>query len=259
MTSLPIHLQSGFIPSCKVGDKVAIGDVLAKKTKVREELVHVADAMGVNAHDVGRLIKKNPGDSIKKGDILAEKKSLFGNKRVVATMDGTLSRIERDSGIVAIHLPTDTEESQETETLISPLVGTISLCDNEQIVIDTLSVFVQGLLGIGGNTQGVVVLVGKTGEVVKPEDLDSNIIEKIIIGSAFSRDSLLKAIGMDVTGIIAIDIREEDLAYISDKNIKTPIIQVKEDDYKKLIKCTGKTLYIEGTAKTIILLAEYKN
>src|SRR5438309_2351910 len=70
--------------------------------------------------------------------------------------------------------------------------------------------------------------------------LDSSAIGKIIVGGLLPRDVLVKGIGMGAIGIIGSEIEEADIAYIAEKKLPTPVIQIDTDAVQRLITWKGK-------------------
>lgn len=257
MTSLPIQLPDGFSPIIKKGDTVKAGDTIAQKIPLSETVIDVPSVTDIPQHQVEKYLRKNPGEEIKKGDILLERKSLIGRMRIYSQVQGKIVRFERDTGKLVISKDIKPVSDETVERFASPLEGTVSLCDNGKIVIDTDKAFVVGIKGSGGRVQGELIVVdGQTADhPITPSQLDVRVIDKIILCESIAREPLLKAIGMGAAGVIATEIADADFADIHGKNIDTPLIMIEKDDFKKLLKYTGKKIFIDGEAQSVVLLA----
>jgi hypothetical protein len=269
MTTLPIRLSAGFEPLVKEGDTVKTGDKLAKRQVKTDISYNLARALSVPVRKVPKLIKRNPGDRITPGDVIAEKKGFISVQRIIAEISGTVLRYERDTGTIVvkpeeIFASTITDDITEemtdegkVEFIVSPLDGSITLCNNEQIQIQTDKNVLVGTDGIGNGSEGEIHFIASRDEQsseVQSHDVTTKAIGKVILGKAFSREVLMKAVSIGVTGIIGTDIDDADFVYLVGKDVKTPVIKVPDDIFTKLTKHVGKKVYLEGKSKTILLL-----
>jgi hypothetical protein len=268
MTTLPIALPSGFKSLVEEGDTVKTGDKLAKRMLRTDVTYNIAEALNLPSRKVLRLIRKSPGDRIVPGDVLAERSGLLRTDKIISEVHGTLLRIERDSGTIVVKLekpPTGSisDDIQEEKTedgkieyIVSPLDGTIALCNNEQIQIRTDKNVLAGADGCGENAEGEIFYVPPRdeGDAVLAHDVTSDAIGKVLVSDMFTRDVLMKAISIGAAGVIGRYIADEDLVYLVGKDLKTPVVSLDSDQYKKLLKHVGKKVYIDGATKTIILL-----
>jgi hypothetical protein len=148
----------------------------------------------------------------------------------------------------------------DTQKILSPIDGVVDLCDNDKILLKTEKDVIIGENGLGENAEGeVLLLIGESKNNSEPSpielhQLDADCIGKIILGEKFDREVLMKAIGMGVTGIVGLDIEENDISYITDRHLTTPVIKVSAPDFSKLLMWKGKKIYMQGSNKTILLL-----
>lgn len=256
MVSLPFQLVTGYVPQVKVGDKVKIGTILAKKTANGYKHIILPEALSVKPHSVGKFLKVGPGDSVKEGDTLAVKKSIFREDKVMSEVSGTVIAFERDSGELLIQEAGEKLVSK-TDEIRSPIDGEVVLCDNGQIVIETEKDVLLGEHGVGEKAEGSVLKIDFDPEKKNSSllySLDASVEGKILLLTVCDRDTLLKAIGMDAKGIITSEINESDLSYLVQRNITTPVIHLSEPEYKKMIKWAAKEVYMDGIGKTVLLL-----
>src|SRR5947209_958450 len=123
MIALPILLPVGFSSTLSVGDSLAAGHILAIRVRTPEEVINIAKELNLPLHKTIRTLQKNPGDTVKNGDILALNKRLFGWKKeaIVSKVDGIVERYERETGIFVIK----TSAQTLTEHILSPVDGTV--------------------------------------------------------------------------------------------------------------------------------------
>jgi phosphotransferase system IIA component len=274
MVTLPIPFPLGYSLKVKPGDIVKTGDVLAQKETPTELAISIPKVLQIPIKHSAKALQKNPGDAVRRGTILAAKKRSFGLREdnIVSQIDGTFLRYERDTGTIVL-LPQGQADSvlPEEKTIYSPIDGTVEVCDNGlsedtsqhalqtgKILIQTDKDVILGKEGLGDEFTGSVLSIAQSQEDpegrVQLHFLDSKVIGTIILGGVFDRDSLVKAIGMGVGGIIAFSIRDDDLAHIKERHLITPIVTVEKDAYMRLLSWNGKKAYIQGSQKTILLL-----
>ena len=95
----------------KVGDMVDFSTPLYKNKEKSEERIEVAALLSIHPTKIFQHLKKNVGDSIATGDLLAEKKSFFSDKRVTSHIEGVITEVDHIEGIVLIE--TQKESSSE--------------------------------------------------------------------------------------------------------------------------------------------------
>lgn len=254
MPVLPILLASDFVSQVKQSDIVSVGQILAKKDTLQEATINLAEEFGISPKHVGKYLKKNPGDSILPGDIIAIQKGFLGStkEKVVSTVNGIITRYDRESGTVYIHI-TGSEIGPQGDTIISPIDGKVSLCNNEKILIETEKDVVGGIKG-QGNQETKEIMVLAEAEMVEMYHLTVDAVDKIVLGQYFPKDVLIKAVSMGVKGVIGTKFLDIDLIYLQGRKAVVPVIEVAADEYKRMARWHGKKAYIQGETKTIILL-----
>lgn len=270
MTSLPILLPPGYSPVVKKGDKVAAGQLLAKSTADHQALsedqqagsevvIDLTIALGSNASSVRKFLKKAPGDSVGKGEIIAEKSASMGLKKqvVLSEIAGTLIRFERDSGKLYIRtedashaVPTIHEKSE----ILSPLAGVISLCNNDQIVIETESKAIVGTVGSGGTATGEIIVLSPEGDkvIISSSQITKDLIDKIVLLPDIAIEALVKADAIGVAGILGTEVSDKLIEYINSHKVGLPVIVIDATIGKKLLKIKNPVT-LHGEEKSILL------
>lgn len=249
MTLLPVLLPEGFAPKVTVNDKLTAGQIIAEKRGASENTINVAFYFGIPASDIHNVLKKNLGDAISEGELLAEKKGGFGKnpKKLISQFSGTITKIDKTNGDVGIR---SSLEKGSLQTINSPVAGSVDFCNNEKIVIKTDKDTILALDGSGEGAEGEICYLA----VLEEPSLTSEIAGKIILTNVIDRLSLFKAIGLDASGIIVRRFEDIDFVDVSQKQIKMPIMIVGEEDFRKLEKLNGKKVYLGGKDKSIIVL-----
>ncbi len=157
MTSLPVILSSGVESIVKAGDIVNAGQIIAKKATRTDYIVNLAHEFSSSIEKVRKTLRKNPGDNVKEGDVLAVKKNFFNlsEEKLLSRVSGTILRYERDTGnLIISRIP-----QGNFPDIVSPVDGTVSICDNDKIVISTDKDVYSGRKGSGGSVTGEVFIL----------------------------------------------------------------------------------------------------
>lgn len=192
--------------------KAVSPDMIVARTNIpgNPQTVNVANVLGVEPEDIVEFMKKKEGDPVKKGDTLAEYKSFFGlfKHNVQSPVDGTVEMVSTVTGQVTLREP---PIPVQVDAYLHGVVEEI--LPREGVVIRTEGAFIQGIFGVGGETQGIVrVAVKDPYDVLdetcfKPDDKG-----KIVVGGSLVTFSAIKkaeevgAIGLVAGGIIDTDL-----------------------------------------------------
>lgn len=270
MSSLPITLAPGFTPTVKVGDTVSIGDTLATASKDSTSTptgqndeceIDLASIYATRPGNTAKFLKKSLGENIVVGDVLAERKGGLGLKKeqVLAKVAGTFFRFERDTGRLIIKKsdssgPMTPSEPLILEPLLSPLDGKVTVCNNEQIVLEGKTTALAGVKGVGAKASGeLIIIASQDNDPIESKSITSDMIGKVLLVPYMTRDALVKASAIGVAGVIGISIVQEDLDYLTEKKLDLPVIDIDKETAKKLKEKNGKQIFIEGAEKVILL------
>lgn len=200
------------------------GEILIKQgTKVRgEEVVARTDLPGnvqtLNIHgllgilpdEVEEAMLKIVNDTIKKNEIIAQSKGLFGlfKSSVKSPIDGIIESVSKITGQIIMREPPIPVE------VIAYIDGeVVDIIQNEGVKIKTHGSFIQGIFGIGGETIGELAMVANNpNEVLTEKDIDKAFKDKIIVGgSIVTYNALEQARKVGVKGIVIGGIEDDDL------------------------------------------------
>lgn len=247
MTLLPIILPKGFVPKVSINDKLVKGTLLAeKKGSLGEELVELSKDYKISPKDLTKSLKKNLGDHIEAGEVLAIKSGSFfgGSNKVLSGFSGTIAKIDEGQGSVIIK----TSYGEESEQIFSPVEGKVEICNNEKIVIKTSLDAVVANDSLGQEAEGKIFYLKNATEVV----FNQNSKGKVLLIKAIDKASIFKAIGLDVIGIITKELEDLDFVDLTDKKINIPIMVIKDEDFEKVAKRTDSHVFLNGKDKSLI-------
>lgn len=196
----------------KVGDEVAPDQVIAQALLPGPlQTLKLGEKLGVEPKDVLSMSKIKTGDTIEKGQLVAEGKKLFGIFKpptAISDYTGTVESISEVTGNALIReasIPVDiTAYIQGKVAEVMPAEGAI---------VETRCAMVQGIFGVGGERTGVIrVAVGATTDVLDGNSIQDSDAGKILVGGAgITYEAMVRATQVGVKGLLAGGIKDSDL------------------------------------------------
>jgi hypothetical protein len=257
MTELPIDLPEGFVPLVVKDYHVHVGQILAKKDAPKDAVVNILESLDVSRSQGRKSLKKSPGDKITPGDVIAVRKSLFGKvqKRVVSQISGIILRYERDTGNLVVR----TDQEMASLELISPVAGTVTLCNNKEIVIQTKDAVVSKGAVLGETREGILFVLEASFEPDFDSALyylDNRVSGKIVLAKKLTRDLITKGNTIGVKGFIGVEILRADIEYLQERDISLPVLEISEELVDQLADWKNKRVMIDTQNKAVILREE---
>lgn len=177
-------------------------------------IVKVAGQLGMDANEVEPLLRVKVGDSVQKGDLLAQTKSFFGmfKSEAIAPTTGTVETFSSVTGNMGIRepaIPIDVHAYvQGTVVEVMPEDG---------CVLEAKGTFVQGIFGVGGERRGQIHAVAESpGDHLTPDRITPDCAGKVLLGGALvTGEALAKAAEIGVAAIVVGGIIDTDVeAYV---------------------------------------------
>lgn len=195
----------------KQGTKVRGEDVVARTDLPGNvQTLNIHGLLGILPDEVEEAMLKIVNDTIKKNEIIAQSKGLFGlfKSSVKSPIDGIIESVSKITGQIIMREPPIQVE------VIAYIDGeVVDIIQNEGVKIKTHGSFIQGIFGIGGETIGELAMVAnKPNEVLTEKDIDKAFKDKIIVGgSIVTYSALEQARKVGVKGIVIGGIEDDDL------------------------------------------------
>ncbi|MCL5036452.1 MAG: hypothetical protein M1269_04955 [Chloroflexi bacterium] len=195
----------------KPGDKVSHDTVVARTFLPGDvKPIGAAGQLGVEPSELPNIMIKKEGDQVKEGEVIGESKGLFGlfTSRIISPADGKIELISNVTGQVIVREP---PVPIEITAYVDGIVENI--IPHEGVTVKTFATFIQGIFGIGGETNGVLeMVVNDPAEELKKELLKKEHEGKILVGgSLVTMETLEEAVRLGVKGIIVGGIGDQDL------------------------------------------------
>ena len=194
-----------------VDDMVKAGDTVAE-TNLPGDVhpVNLANTMSLPPADVVGCMLKSEGDSIALDEPLAQSKGMFGMFKTIvhSRYEGTVETVSPVTGQVIIRgapLPV-----QVRAYMSGRVVGVM---ENEGCEIEADVAYVQGIFGVGGETQGCI----KVATAAHDQELTADLITEdmagcVIVGGArMTVESIRRALEVKAAAIISGGIDDQDL------------------------------------------------
>jgi hypothetical protein len=181
--------------------------VRAEQVVARTELpgkvtmMNFANLLGVLADEIEPFLLVKPGGAIKRGQLLAEKKSflrIFGST-IESPIDGTFESVSKVTGQAVLREP---PQPVEVKAYVDGKV--VEIIPNEGVVVETEAALIQGIFGLAGEAHAELVVVGKSPDaVLQAADLAPAHAGKIVIGGGLTNlAAMRRAIELGVAGVV---------------------------------------------------------
>lgn len=272
MTTLPVTIPEGFTIIVKKGDKVEKNDLLAKAPEGMavpppETIIDLTAVFNELPDTVRKYLLKGPGDRIEDGEIIASRGRSFGLKKdqVIAHVSGTITRFDRGEGRLIISRDDVAPSETESLDILSPLAGSIKVCNNDSIVIQPdsdeevpvetikpVKVKADGK-GTGGKVTGPVMTLAPSGsdDIITSIQITRDTIGKILLLPDIEKDAIAKASAIGVAGILGTELSADLFDYVKERKIDIPLVSVDQAEGKKLVK-SKKAVTINGSDRSIV-------
>ena len=195
----------------EVGQSVEADDVVAETFLPGEvKPINVVGKLGISPEELPEIMLKKEGEPLSENEPFARTKGLFGlfKSEARSPIDGTLEAVSHVTGQVIIRgQPTPLRKTAYARGTI------VETQAEESATVETHGTFIQGIFGIGGETNGELVpLVDSPdttldADLIKPEHAG-----KIILGgNLVTAEAVKRAIDVGVRGIVSGGLNDADL------------------------------------------------
>ena len=186
----------------EIGDSVSTQDIIAS-TEIpgNVQMMNAANQLNIEPENIKDYMLLDIDQSVKKGDVIAENKGLFGlfKTSLRSPIDGTIANISDVTGQIIISEPPIPIE-------VNSYIGgkVVDVIKDEGAVVEVKGAHIQGILGIGGERQGEILILSEDRGLPITEDmLNESHKDKILIGGSYiSVDAYKKAQSIGVSGIV---------------------------------------------------------
>jgi len=264
-------LRGKGVLNVRVGQQVLPEEIIGEATfSAGFRTLNLSSLLSVAPQDVEKLLVRNLGQRIYKGELLAFKKGwLFGSKKVVtAPTDGVLDFLNNKTGELKITF------LSKKVSLPAGVYGIVEAVDHErgQAIIRTQVSRIYGMFGSGRSRNGTLHILSKNDDLITKSAILTEYEEHVLVGgSLFFKDTISAAISVGVCGIITGGIDAKDYRgmvggrLVFPKKLDNDIgisivvcegfgsIPIGEDIFEILQSFEGKFVFIDGNKAAISL------
>jgi len=172
--------------------------------------VNVANRLSVAPEEIKEFMVKSEGQPVKKGEIIAENQPFIKwfKTSVESPVEGTLEAISLVTGQILLREP---PKLLPIKAYVKGKV--VEVTPNFGVTLESEGTFIQGIFGIGGETNGEIVMaVASPDADLMPEDLSEAHKGKIVVGGRHAGLAAIKrAVELGVNAIVVCGIHDRDL------------------------------------------------
>lgn len=178
----------------RVNDRVGTEEQVGMVKKIHQEEIDLPKLIGVKGQKAVGCLVKSLGEEVKKGELIAQKKGVFGVREAYAPFDGKLESLS-ETGFLRIVF------SQEKK-IKSLFGGRVIQASKEQLVIKFPAWRLNGTWGIGEKQAGVLELVQDKEEEALFK-MNAGVAETILmVRKGISKSFWFKALSLGVRGVV---------------------------------------------------------
>jgi len=234
---------------------VAAGETVAPETVIARtelpgevSLLRAADRLGVTPDELPKLLRRQIGDVVEVGELLAETSGLFGKffkTSLTTPVAGTIETINERTGNIGLRQPPRPVE------LNAYLAGTVvEVLADEGAVIEARGALVQGIFGIGGERWGRLRYVA---DGALPADLAGQIV--VVPGRA-DADLFRRCAAAGAVGLVSGAVLDQDLRAILGYDIGVAITGEEDVPLSWIVtEGFGEVVMAQRTAELLASLA----
>lgn len=192
----------------RAGTRVDPEEIIATAfVSLPPHIINVAQALGIPPARVERAMRREVGNKVTQGEVLA-RSGRIGGRTCQVPVNGVIAAIDTETGYVTI-----APDPVKFELIASVRGIVMEVHPYEGVVIETPAAQVYGVFGFGEERGGVLrLLVTDPTEVVTDDQIDARSAYAILIcGAGITAAALRRAVQHQVRGVIVGSIEEREL------------------------------------------------
>ena len=195
----------------KVGDSVGPDDVVAHAMLPGpQQAIKLAEKLGVEAGEVEGFFMFKVGDTIEKGQLVAQTKGVWGlfKQEVFSDYAGKVESISKVTGHALVR---EASVPVEIKSYIRGKV--VEVMEGDGAVIEARGGMVQGIFGVGGEHNGPIrVAVSSPDEALEASHVKDDDKGKVLVGgSGVTYEAIVRATQVGAVGLVVGAVRDVDL------------------------------------------------
>lgn len=205
------------------GQKVEAGTVVARsELPGNVQTVNLAARLSLDPARVASALVHPIGTFVRKGEVVAEGKSLFGlvSQKAEAPADGTIESVSPVTGqLILRERPIPVEVTAYVQGVVA------SVLPGEGAVVRTQGAFIQGVFGVGGETAGpLVTAVDRPDATLEATHLTDAMRGHVVVGGGYaSYATLERARAVGVAAVVVGGFDDRDLRALLGRDLGVAI------------------------------------
>jgi hypothetical protein len=186
------------------------------------QTVNLASRLGLDPARVTEALTRPIGSTVKQGEMIAQAKSLFGlvKNSATAPSNGTIESVSHVSGqLILREPPIPVEVSAYVKGVVADVLP------EEGVIVEARAAIIQGIFGVGGETNGVLAIVGNSpDQALDPGMLTDAHRGKVVVGGAYvSHAALMRAKQLGVAAVVVGGFDDSDLRALLGRDLGVAI------------------------------------
>ena len=184
-------------------DDVVDSDFIVASTNIpgNVHMINLTNELNIDPEQVMDCVLFKVGDIVKKDEVIAVNKGLFGlfKSEAKAPINGTINNISSVTGqLIIAEKPIPIEMDSYIPGKIEKII------ENEGVSIKSKGTFIQGIIGVGGEKKGkLVVLSNSDNSQINESQINDDLKDKVVVFSSYIDYSIYKKCqSVNVKGII---------------------------------------------------------
>ena len=204
-------------------------DTIVARTELpgNVQTVNIAAKLALDPARVPDALTVAVGAPVRKGEVIAEGKSLFGlvRQRAAAPADGRIESVSPITGQLILREP---PIPVEIEAYVRGRVAEV--LPGEGVVVETAGALLQGIFGVGGETFGPLrVVCGSPDEELSASRLTSAHAGGVVVGGSYvSHATLMRARELGVAAVVVGGFDDRDLRQLLGRDLGVAITGAEE-------------------------------
>ena len=221
------------------GENIKEGDILGYYPLEKKFSLNLAQGLGLSPQKAGQALSISLGNSVKKDDLLAEKKSFFGQgAKVFSPVEGRVFSFDQETGVLIIIL------NAKKVAVKAPISGKIEKIENGGLIIKT-----EGTIFPLSWAKGKIVF----GRIKKYSgslaDLSINDRGKILLSKEIINLSLIKkSEALKIKGLISAKKSNDFPTFLTLAQLKNP------DDEEKIAAYENQKAVLDPKNKVLAIV-----
>lgn len=240
MSQIVVSLQQGWECVVKKGDEIGFDSPLARLPTTQKDphIIPIATLLSFKPANIFKHIKKNLGDTVYKGDVVAVKDSVFSTKKYIAEVEGVLREVNHHTGEITIDENLSASGSSQILAMIKGKVTEVAE-DKVMVSVDkslALPILTETTDRFGA---GVIITDDTHAILLTLPEVRSN----VVVSQRFSDYILSKLEALGVSHVVSAQALTQTFANAT--QLENP------DDYSRIVDFAPLAVYANASEKTI--------